>query len=511
MIGPDQRSFTPRSMKGRGLLAILGVSRGFRQTRPRLQDLLYSTRDAEQGAASIRQLLREIRLSLDDCRDVLLTGPGWVGLDEAKVTVDLQARTGPDGRMLEFASDLDIPDPEFEDWLRDTRAHFENRQVENRQIQVAIMPDQPEPPSLAVLPVTANDPNMALFADMMLLEAAVRASDIRPMIVLQPDVLGTADAPHADLALRARAGRTGDRIMLSVTLVHAPTGRTIWGQPFGLQINDTSGQIHRCASDVSLAILNAVEAVDDLERDTMFRVGDIFSYTLSRLDRADAALAQTYDKLRPGVALALRAFIRNTQLLERLTPDPLRTLEEAGEFSRRALELAPNNATVLAAGALVASYRNQTETECRLARQAMLADPLNPLALFAHSQMLSDIEQHGQAAAVARDGMDSALSALSPGPWLLRRSIASLRHGDLVGAQKLFTATHEIAPDNRPALRFLAALRFHSGDREGAHRALLDLKRLEPDFSLDLMASNDYPVHSLRIAGLLGITRSGLI
>ena len=39
---------------------------------------------------------------------------------------------------------------------------------------------------------------------------------------------------------------------------------------------------------------------------------------------------------------------------------------------------------------------------------------------------------------------------------------------------------------------------------------MAQLKRLEPDFTLELMASDAYPVSTLRAAGLLAITRSGL-
>lgn len=503
LIRSDQRDVTPRSMKGRGMFAILGVSHGLKQTRARLQDLLYSTRDTEQGAASIRQLLREIRLALDDGRDALLTGPGWVGLDERQITVNLTGRIGPDGRSLEFASDLDIADPEFEDWLRDTRAHYENRPVP------AEIAHSSGPPRLKIEPLVTNDPDLALFLDMLLMEASVRASDITPLIVMQPG--DGMQGLSADVMLRARAGRMGGRIMFSVSLAHAGCGTTIWGRNFHIESGGDRMQTHLCAADISLAVLKAVEAADVLEQARRFPLSDIFSYSRPRLMLADNALTHSYDRLRPAIALALRAYIRNTLLIERLVPDPVTTLEEAEEFSRRALEMAPNNATVLAVGAIIASYGNHRETEYRLGRQAMRADPMNPLAMFAHSQVLSDIERHQDAAATARAGMDNALSALKPATWLLRHSVASFRHGDLATAQRFFSATHELAPENRPALRFLAALKFHAGDYQGARQALLKLKQIEPDFTLDLMASDDYPVDSLREAGLLGITRSGLL
>ena len=511
VIGPMAQDLTPRSMKGRGMMAVLGVSRGLKQPRARLQDLLYSDRGAEQGAASIRQLLREIRQALGQHRDALITGPGWVGLDEGGVAVDLAARQGNDGRLLDFAADLDIADPEFEDWLRDTRLHFENR-AETPSLAAAA-PASPQPPRLAVHQVLASDPNVALFADMVMMEAAVRASDLTPIIVLQTaEAPGTAATPQADLMLRSRAGRQGERVMIAATLAHAATGQTLWAQNFSVETSGDLTGMHRCASDISLAVLKAIESAMALDPAAHFPLADIFSYSLGRLQSADTALARVYDRMRPAVALSLRAFIRNTMIYERLGSDTDRLLEEANEFSTRALEMLPNNATVLAVAALVASNTGRPETELRLAGDAVRADPLNPLAILAQSQVLSDIGRDGEAVEVARQGMTgNALTALSPATWLLRRSVAAFRHGDLAEAQRHFQATHELAPDNRPALRFLAALLYHRGDHEGARQALLKLKRVEPDFSLDLMASDTYPVDSLRAAGLLSITKSGLL
>lgn len=110
MTGPGDRRLTPRGMRARGALAVLGTARGLRVTRARLQDLLFSDRDPDHGNASLRQLLREIRQGLGPARDALVTGPGWVGLDPDRVQVDLAARPGPDGQVPEFAADLDIPE-----------------------------------------------------------------------------------------------------------------------------------------------------------------------------------------------------------------------------------------------------------------------------------------------------------------------------------------------------------------------------------------------------------------
>ena len=111
---------TPRSRKAQGLLALLGTSPGLRRSRAWLQDKLWSDRGAEQGAASLRQCLTEIRAILRDHLDCLRAESGWIALDPGRVEVN-SALPDQDTGDVEFLEGLDIRDPEFEHWLRDQR------------------------------------------------------------------------------------------------------------------------------------------------------------------------------------------------------------------------------------------------------------------------------------------------------------------------------------------------------------------------------------------------------
>ena len=77
-VGDD---LTPRSQKARGALVLLGTAPDLRLSRTRLQDLLWSDRNKQQGSDSLRQMLRELRSALAAEKDMLLTGVGWIGLD----------------------------------------------------------------------------------------------------------------------------------------------------------------------------------------------------------------------------------------------------------------------------------------------------------------------------------------------------------------------------------------------------------------------------------------------
>ena len=527
LIGPDGADHTPRGMKARGLLAALGTARALRLPRSRLQDLLYSDRGAGQGAASMRQLLREVRVALDGHRDVLITGPGWAGLDPAALRVDVEPRRGVDGQLCEFAADLDINDPEFEDWLRDARQAYLARaeQSERADPGVVAAPVEVTPalsaglPSLTVSAVQSADPGSGMVAEMVLMESVSRASDLTPLAVFDQtsgggaggSMNGASAGGGAGITLQASAAQFGAQALMNVALIHDASRRIIWSKRFEFRTGHMSHDMHRGAEQIALAIMQAAENSSAAALQQRIPLSDLFSFSARRLDHAEGSLLQAQDALNPGVGLALRSFIRTTQLLERLTDDPLRILSEATELARKAREVAPGSATALAVGALIASYDRRFDVEMRLATQAMKVDPLNPMALLAHSQALNDVGRHREAGEQARKGIDNVMSQVAPATWLLRQAIASFRLGDYAAAERHFEATHAHAPENRPALRFLAALRFNRGDRAGASRALMQLKALEPDFTLDLMASDDYPVASLRQANMLGITKSGLL
>jgi TolB-like protein len=136
LVGPtlllrsDGADVTPRGAKAQGMLVLIGSARNLRRSRAFLQDKLWSDRGPEQGAASLRQALVELRRSLGECRDCLIAEASMVGLDPSRVRVVMEPDTydwGPLGEAPEFAEGLDVPDPEFEDWIRDQRIAFADR------------------------------------------------------------------------------------------------------------------------------------------------------------------------------------------------------------------------------------------------------------------------------------------------------------------------------------------------------------------------------------------------
>ncbi len=488
-------------MKARGGLAVMGTSRHMRVARPRLQDLLWSDRGADQGADSLRQMLREIRQALGPFRDALLSGPGWVGLCESEVTVVLFPPPG--SPPTEFAADLDINDPEFEDWLRDMRAMIAARseQVAAPAAQATGLAD------LIILTPESTDSQAGVAAAMIIQEAAARAADLLPLNVL--DRLAPGNRPAIELG--AIAMRESHNTAIMVVIKDPYSRRMIWTRRFMLGPDAFGQGVREAVGQLTLAILRMAEAVPGLATGHHLPVTDVFSFSGARLLGADRAMVQLEGLADGPVLLAMRAYLRNTLLLERLTPDPRTTLLEAEEMSARAIEASPGSSPVLAVAALIAARQRKAAYAHELAQQAVNADSENALARLALSQSLTDLGEHTRAAIEAKRAHQGALSGLGPATWLMRRCITAVYSGNLNEAISHAAAAHEFSPENRPALRFLAALHFKQKNEAAARDALLRLKHLEPDFTLDLMGREEYPLATLRACNLLGVTKSELL
>jgi DNA-binding SARP family transcriptional activator/tetratricopeptide (TPR) repeat protein len=129
--------------KAQALLAYLAATPGHRATRERLASLLWGERFDEQARQSLRQTLMALRRSLDAVAPgLLLTDRGEVALAADRFGTDIAdfERAAADGQTAglqaaaalvrgAFLADLDIPSPDYEDWLRGLRETWRLRQV----------------------------------------------------------------------------------------------------------------------------------------------------------------------------------------------------------------------------------------------------------------------------------------------------------------------------------------------------------------------------------------------
>jgi tetratricopeptide (TPR) repeat protein len=524
LTGPDGCDLTPRPARAKALLAMLGVSPGRRRPRPWVQDKLWSDRPPAQGAGSLRQLLTEIRDALGPHRDCLRAEAGWLALDEERVEVALDPE--PDdweltGEPPEFAAGLDVPDPEFEDWLRDLRAAYDAR-----------LSERPAPPAHAaaglsrtvvlIAPAEAEDGALRTLADMAAAEVAERMGSVaaaeavfaapdaalRARAALSLHVSGVMDRDGALLQAQWRDPARGAVLTTLRRLVRRAAGRRGEAGPVDLLVAETTtagilelGKRARRA-DPADAEAAAHRALSGLP---------VFDSVESALE-CDRLLARAAEANPSAVLRAYRAQLRVVAILERMPGVQEHAGQEAVALIDEALRDDPSNPMIAAIAAEVALHvEGRPEKAMTLAEQAVARDPANPLIRSNYAQALAFRGETRRAHTEALTALKLAAGHPRIASWHMRCCVTAVRRGLYKDALRFARTAHELSPTFKPPLRFLAALCFHLGDETGAATALAKLKALEPDFSLDLMASPDYPVASLRATPLIGVTRSRLL
>lgn len=511
---------TPVGKKNKGLLAILCVSPGFRCSRAKLQDKLWSDRTQEQGSNSLRQALTLLRRVLNKDSEVLLTPEDWVHLNTECVTVKLEpAAIYSKHTLPEFAEGLQINDPEFEDWIRDQRSHFEqlwhdqmvqkNRSAPypyNRDLQMVTV----KPTMIIIAPPFCDDPELHFAAQIILRDAAKRASSYGDFVIVEE----SEQFNNAENALRlvCMVSKFGGKVGVQPMLLVEQSRRIIWNQTFECEVEQIREASNEVSDALTLAILksgNALISGEILSAD--LPLGDIFGYSQIGLYSADNYLENADGEREVPAFLSLRAYIRHTMLMERVTEHSDASLDEANEMISKALERAPYDPFTLSVRALISGLQDQDELALDYAQRAIQSDQKNAFAQHCLSVALSFSGYPEEANAAALMAKSSRLAVISPAIYFLRYAYTALGVGNEKEALRYAKMAHGTAPNFRPALRVIAALSYREHDEDVAVKHLNLLRLAEPDFTLDLMAEPDYPVDSLRKAGALGIVKSRLI
>ncbi len=266
------------------------------------------------------------------------------------------------------------------------------------------------------------------------------------------------------------------------------------------------GRVQRVASDgfgaalaplsegLSTALLGTVSTL----------MADIHSFDPDRLRLAHGALAAGSAGLRGDVSAALLGHATTSMVLDRLLPAE-GAMAEASARTDEGVRRAPGNPVVLASASLVASTAGRIADALDLARRAETVDMASSFVQFAlaiaHTRAGRPVEAARHAAAAGR----GALAGFAPAFLDMGAAAAAALAGREGDALTLSRRALRMAPTSRPAMRFVAALAFRAGEVREAADALEMLARIEPGFAAGAMAEGDYPVASLREAGMLDV------
>jgi hypothetical protein len=503
VIAPGDEDVTPRAQKVCGLLAILLESPKMSRSRAALQDMLWSDREQAQGAASLRQALTVIRQSFGACRDVLRADLHVVSLDPLRVVYERDPRQG------EFLEGIGVRDPEFEDWLRDMRLAFDEPRGERPGSARGVSVGDESGIALVVPRLflcSADGAQLAPFIQQAIAKGvsdwgAVDVLTVRPGLI---DPWGQKDAFVLEVGDRPVQAGVAIRMVMSA----ASDGRVLWQDTAIVKIAGDPLADQALARTVNTGIDRSVEAIaaasgDDSPFPPVRRIfltpGQEYGLVTQRLDRFGEVTGR-------GIYAAWHAYLTVFQVIDEQwrSSDRRGVIVEAEENVRRALETEAHNPMALSISSLVNSTVLENHAVAReLAERAVALNPQGPLGWAylglsnVHNRRLSEAyEQLVRARALSGEGpYRYAVDAIA--------CVTNLLTGRFEAAVQIGETVHARMPDYAPNLRYLLGAYLVAKDMPKVERTVERLRRIEPGFTLSLLAEPEYPVNSLRTNDLL--------
>lgn len=505
LVDPEGQDRAPSGKKARGLIALLALAPGHLRARGWLQDKLWSDRGPEQAAGSLRQSLSEIRRALGPFSSILVTPGGLVGLDSARFRV----RFDPPGGVTsdcELFEDLDIRDPEFENWLRDQRqlvtpgadSGLRADRLARPLVMIELESDGSDGSHWLLRDVENQIAHSLLeYGDVTIVDGSRRTGSIggrgrRGLVVV-------LDCALLDGAVRlsARLEQLAEAAVYAVVRGTAPrNGTDPAGSPgVGQFVNQVVVRaLDTLAHQVEEVGTHAMAlALFNKARHSLFRLGR------TDLAQADRLLQLAYESEPRAQFLAWRSFIRNTAHFEHRTHEFLDENLDQLTLIDEALRDGSTNSLVLAL-ASQAHYVGATDIPraARLARLSIERNPSNSLGwAFLSNALLGagDAPAAAQAAAAARN-----LVKNTPYEYFYEifGCMAAAGMRDYETAIELAEGALAFMPRFIAPRRYLVALYKATGRTRELEDACSALRRTEPDFSVNTLLDPQYPVGTLR-------------
>ncbi|MEM9030148.1 MAG: hypothetical protein AAGC70_17430 [Pseudomonadota bacterium] len=555
LFGSDGIDRTPRGRKSCAVIALLALSPECQRSRKWLQQRLWSDRAPQQGAASLRQCLVELRRILDSDRDVLRADNFHLSLDRERVEIDLdlfqQGELHAVPKDAELLEGVDVNDPEFEGWLREQRQHFDFRQFEFRRFDFPHLdfrqsvqsevghsafrrnaaakhaPPVGQSPYLILNHAPRSDANQTdILADCLLDAVATTATETGTLRVIDGrDGYSEAGAAiHQDaegaiepLVLRAQTLKDPGKSALRILLKKAASHEIVWstaaqdksGDEFHFGSEAFLRQTNHIASLATNALVNALpkKAQSEIASAVCYRGAvSLFKLGGANFQLADRLFARAFELEPKGVYLGWRAYARTFMLAERSFVCRQSVAEEAMDFIGRALELDPCNSYISGFAAQVHNIINRCYVSAyEFAERSVELNRSNPVGwsqLGAAKCHLGEIESGFEDTCFAL-----RISGAAPYRFQLAgiSCIAGAMAGQVDRAVSVGEASHALAPSFGPPMRYLSVLYLHQGDEAKSIEMVERLRVAEPDFDYDSLKDPSYPAAGLNVSGLLSI------
>ncbi|WP_275786260.1 SARP family transcriptional regulator [Pararhizobium gei] len=253
----------------------------------------------------------------------------------------------------------------------------------------------------------------------------------------------------------------------------------------------------------------------DLERETSLveAVNLIFRLSRDDLNRAEIIL-HTLASDRPSASVyAWLAFIRTFRVGQRFNAYDSTIVEEAQFYARKALELDMNNSVALALIGHVHSFLFcEYDYAAGLFERAIRLNPVQPLGWDLYSMLHCYAGQPENAAAMANWVQNLGYYSAHKYYFDTTKCISSALAGDHAAAISAGQEALRMRPDFNSLLRYLAASYAHRNEMDLARDCVQRLEKVEPNFSIEALQDNRYPL--LNTAGgrmlIAGLSKAGV-
>ena len=528
-------------------MAMLSVAPRGSRSRVWLRHKLWSDSGEDQASASLRQALLEIRRTLGPVADyVIQADKNTVSLNLDAVEIDALALIDPSRQKGDepfdvmpsesFLEGLDVPDPEFDDWLSVERGiwqrrlddvGFEHQLDPKSEMQTAAVPmaGQRVPQSqtgavradwqVTLLPPQVYGSDTELLSQvqtdlqLMLLKSLTELGDLkiidvgllRPSADRYPWMMDTPT--HAGLALQLRLFSDGSVTRAALMFQNPTDGSIIWASetnaPTSVARKRSGGFAHELISGASDEVVQYFLQLDGSaasSEDARLSAAVSTMFRLSRedLDKSERILLWRTKLGDSAQAHAWLAFLATFRVGQRFEFEDAAMIEQAQTHARRALELDRNNALVLTLVAHVHSYLfGEYDFAAGLFEQALRTNPAETLAWDLYAMLHAYAGQPKKALSMARWACHLGARSAYRYYFETTRAITANFAGEHRTAIEAGIAALAVRPDFNSLLRVLVSSHAHLGEIDKARTYLQRLLAVEPNFSIQSLREAGYP------------------
>ncbi len=510
-----------RSKKARAILSMLALSHSHRLTRSQLKERLWSDRSEGQAAASLRQALSALRKVLAEIPDILITTQEHVALDIERTEV---LRPGPNETLL---AGLDINDEGFEEWLRGERAASEAARP-----QMVASPIEAELPRLGERSVIGIGVLSSLsegeskrdnvVGDMVtdLIARELRNFGIAETYDYRHRILaGDSDDSYAaggvDFFLQVSVQCVENIFFVSCRFFDSLDNRQLWNgfcrvrADAGYLESEEFRAFVNEIIDAALFIFGSPGFVTHSEQRecaklALAAINETLKGRHGDLQRADIFLDRAYSANPSSVYLGWKTHIAAYLLGERIVGNPEALRKELAETMSVAEEQGRFNPVTLALIAHAHSFIFHDYARAQQIFERMFQ--LNPVqAICFDLAAVTNVYVNNKELAYEQSQLALRLGRFSPYRYCIYTtcSMASAINQKYQEAARYGELATQEKPTFTAALRYLTAAQSLAGDTEAAAASFEKLIEIEPDFNVDLLHDENYPVAPIGETGNL--------